>query len=86
VLYEPAIGPLAWLCDEYGIELSTDSAAPVLAVKRRDHKRSGARVGTVDGNVAWWRNHMANIHTSKWYRDPTTLLKAKQLTLFEMAA
>lgn len=30
VLYPPALGRLAWLCDQYEIELSTDSAGPAM--------------------------------------------------------
>lgn len=86
VLYEPAIAPLAWLCHEHGLRLSTDSAAPVLAVTRPDHKRAGVRAPTVAGNVAWWQEHISTIQRSKWYRNPRELLKAKQLPLAIFAA
>jgi hypothetical protein len=43
VLYDRAIAPFAWLCHQFNIELSTDSAAPALAVTRPDPKRAGVR-------------------------------------------
>lgn len=82
VLYEPAIAPLAWLCHQHGLTLSTDSAAPVLAATRSDPKRAGMRAPDLPGNVLWWRTHLANIRQSRWYKDPATLLHPKQLHLW----
>lgn len=75
VLYERAIAPLAWLCHQNGIELSTDSAAPALSVTRPDPKRAGVRAPGLQANVAWWHKHMSQINLSEWYVDPSSLLK-----------
>lgn len=82
VLYERAIAPMAWLCNQYGLQLSTDSVAPITATTRKDLKRSGARAPYWRDNVAWWQTHLANIHRSQWYTDPLSLLKPKQMRLF----
>lgn len=82
VLYEPALGPLLWLCDQHGLRLSTDSSAPLLNCTWKDKKKAGVRVecGKWRCNVAWWQRHLANLRDSRWYQEPD--VKAAQRDLF----
>lgn len=82
VLFEKAIAPMQWICDQHGLILSTDSVGPIKASLGKDLKKAGARRPYWRDNVAWWKNHLANINRSRWYCDPATLIKAKQLPLF----
>ena len=68
VLWEPALGGILWLADQYGITVSTDSTAPLLAAAGKNHVKSGARCPYWRDNVAWWRARLANLRTSRWYR------------------
>lgn len=83
VLYDRAIAPMAWLCDQYGLALSTDSIAPIKGALGKNLKKSGARRPYWRDNVAWWQEHLANIKRSHWYRNPADLLHSRQLSLFE---
>lgn len=91
VLLAQALGPLLWLCDQYDIELSTDSAGP----SRRPAfgvwgyaewvDRDYARVGTdIRGlhrkrHVEQTREWLASFHTTKWYREP--VIEPRQMEL-----
>jgi len=72
VLFEPALGALLYLADNYGLLVSTDSSAPVLACSRGDSKKAGVRApsGYWRDNVAWWVSHLSRLRSSPWYRDP----------------
>lgn len=73
VLWEPALAGLAWLADQYGLCVSTDSTAPIRSVTFHDlkrQKRAGARRPYWRDNVQWWISHLANLRTSRWYREP----------------
>jgi hypothetical protein len=41
------------------------------------------RAPTWRANVAWWQNHLAQLHSSPFYRDPVELLQPRQLALFD---
>jgi hypothetical protein len=83
VLYEKALAPLAYLAHRHGLTVSTDSAAPILAATRANRKKAGMRASSWRANVAWWRNHLAQLYTSPFYRDPADLLRPRQLALFD---
>ena len=78
VLYEPAVAALLWLADQHGIDVSTDSTAPVLAATRGNGRKAGMRAETWRGNVDWWKRRMATMRDSRWY-GPVEM--AQQLTL-----
>lgn len=80
VLYQPAVGGLVWLADRHGLTVSTDSAAPVLACTRRDHKKAGVRVAGWRGNVEHWVRTLADIRESTYYRQPPCVEVARQLS------
>jgi hypothetical protein len=82
VLYEPALAPLLWLCDEHGLRLSTDSSAPILNCTWKNKEKAGVRVacGKWRCNVSWWVNHLANLRQSQFYREPD--VKAAQAVLW----
>lgn len=83
VLYQPALGGLLWLADQYGLSVSTDSTSPILNCTWKDKKKSGARCHYWRDNVAWWIDTLANLRTSEYYREPPTTAPARQLTLLE---
>jgi hypothetical protein len=83
VLYEPAVAALLWLADQYGIEVSTDSTAPVLAATRGNPKKAGMRASGWRQNVAWWQHRMSTMRQSRWYGPVET---ARQLELFATVA
>jgi hypothetical protein len=91
VLYQPALGGMLWLADEYGLNVSTDSTAPVKAClwkcddKTTDayRKKSGTRAesGYWLDNVDWWKNTLSNLRQSKYYKEPPTFELCRQLEL-----
>jgi len=89
VLYSPAIGELLWMCDQYGLELSTDSSGPQVRPCRGDWGYSGWRDNDYQRppteirgierarHVATVREWLANFRQTKFYREPQ--VKGKQL-------
>ncbi len=83
VIYAPATGELQWLCDKYGIEVSTDSAGPSMnpaAFSRwgygdwvnRDYKRPDnpkERGPDRVRHVALTREWLNNLDKTKYYRQ-----------------
>lgn len=67
VLWEPALAAMLWIADQHDITVSTDSTAPLLAATRGNHRKAGARDPYWRGNVEWWRRHLANLRTSRFY-------------------
>lgn len=88
VLYQPALGGLLWLADQHGISVSTDSAAPILALTKYGGNpvKSGARADTWQGNVEWWQATLASMRSSAFYREPPASVSARQLSLFNVGA
>jgi hypothetical protein len=92
VIYAPALGELAWLCDQHGIQLSTDSAGPSTRPafgewgyaewKDRDYVRAPVeRRGEERArHVALTREWLREFHRTAWYREPPA--PAFQLSLF----
>jgi hypothetical protein len=72
VLYLPALGGLLWLADQYGLEVSTDSTAPMLACAFKNRKKSGARAEYWRDNVAWSKAALGNLRedNKEYYREP----------------
>jgi hypothetical protein len=81
VLYQPAIGGLVWLADKYGLTVSNDSAAPILATTRGNSKKAGVRAEGWQANVAWWKHAMHNIRQSPQYRQPPRVEVCRQLVM-----
>jgi hypothetical protein len=82
VLWEPALASLLWLADQFGIAVSTDSTAPVLAATRGNACKAGVRAPGWRQNVAWWQHRLANLRTSRWYGPWDDV---RQLALWEAA-
>lgn len=80
VLYEPALGGLAWLADQIGLTVSTDNAGPILNCTWADKKKSGARFPYWRDNVNYWIQTLANLRTSIYYREPPRSAVARQET------
>lgn len=80
VLYQEALGGLVWEADRYGLTVSTDSTAPVLACTWKDKKKSGARCDYWRDNVAWWINTLAGLRSSQYYKQPPRLEAIRQET------
>lgn len=82
VLFLRALGGLVWLADRYGLTVSTDSTAPVLACTRGNARKAGVRAEGWRANVEWWRETLADLRKSTWYREPAVNSVARQLELF----
>lgn len=73
VLFEPAIGNLLWMCDRYGLTVSTDSKKPLSDCRwntPEQRKQAGARFDNYKQNVDWWVNHLANFRSTPFYQSP----------------
>lgn len=73
VLYEPAIGNILWMCDRYGLTLSTDNKkalADCRCTSPEKRKKAGAREKHYQANLKWWRNHLANFRETPFYQSP----------------
>lgn len=92
VLYQPALGGMLYLADQYGLKVSTDSTAPIKAClwkcddKTTDayRKKSGTRAksGYWLDNCDWWADTLANLRQSEYYKAPPNLEPCRQLDLF----
>jgi hypothetical protein len=81
VLYQPALGGLLWLADQHHITVSTDSTKPVKDCLWKDatsRRKAGARCDNWRENVAWWKNTLANLRESEYYKAPPRLEVARQ--------
>lgn len=83
VLYQPALGGMLWLADRYGLNVSTDSTAPILACTYKNKKKAGVKVasGYWRDNVTWWQNTLASLRQSQYYKEPPDLELCRQLDL-----
>lgn len=77
-LYLPALGGLLWLADQHGLSVSTDSSAPILSCTRGDAKKAGCRASDWRSNVEWWKNTLAGLRSSIYYRQPPRVMAARQ--------
>lgn len=84
VLWEPALAGMLWLADEYGLSVSTDSSAPILACTWKNQAKAGVRVacGRWRCNVGWWRRHLAGLRESRFYRNPLNR-SSEQISFFD---
>lgn len=76
VLYLQALGRLQYICDQYQIQLSTDSCSPMVAARNRNGKYDYWR-----DEVEYWRTLAANIQLHPAYKQPQPSTH-KQLELF----
>lgn len=81
VLYKKALGGLLWLADHYGLTISTDSAAPILACTYPDPKKAGCLAPYWRDNVKLWTASLAELRASQWYRQPPRERPSRQLEL-----
>lgn len=86
VLYLPALGGLLWLCDRYGLNLSTDSTRPILESSWSDSKKAGQHFPYWRDNVAWWKSTLASLRQSRYYTAPPRWWAIRQLSLLEVAS
>lgn len=74
VLYEPAIAPFHWICQQYGLTCSTDSARPIInciTPSPKALKRAGALAAYWKDNVLAWKEKCAVIDKSRWHCQPS---------------
>jgi hypothetical protein len=93
VVFAPALGELLWLCDQFGLSLSTDSAGPQLRPARGEWgymgwRDSGYCQPPVDirgleraRHVQLTRDWLSHLSETKFYREPV-LPAAKQLVMW----
>lgn len=86
VMFEPALGNLLWMCDKYGLTLSTDSRKALSDCrwkKEEDRIKAGARKPYWQDNVKYWKQHLANFRQTPFYRSPhsgsTTKFQSKSI-------
>lgn len=82
VLYLPALGGLLWLADKYGLNVSTDSSAPILSCTRGNLQKAGARASYWRDNVEHWRQTLLALRASIYYRKPPEMWVGRQENLF----
>lgn len=78
VLFLPALGGLAWLADQHGLTVSTDSTAPVLACTWTNWKKAGVRRRYWRDNVRWWIDTLADLRSTPFYKAPPILISSRQ--------
>lgn len=91
VLYAPALGELLWMCDQYGIALSTDSAGPTLKPamgewgymgwRDRSYKRPPVETRGLERtrHVVATREWLGRLRETRYYKEPR--INAVQLAL-----
>lgn len=83
VLWPPALGPLLWLCDALGLTLSTDSSGPVLQTTWKDRVKAGSYAETWEENVAVHQQRLVGLRDTEHYREPSSDVGRRQLTLWQ---
>jgi len=93
VCYAPALGELLWLCDQYGIKLSTDSAGPQIRPARgvwgymgwsdRNYKRPPVETRGLERarHVQATRRWLDGLERTEFYREPEMVSAPCQLSL-----
>ncbi len=66
----PPLQPMLWLCDQYGIELSTDGRSPIANALWQDTNRAGATFPYWRHNLAWVKAEFATLRDSPLYQAP----------------
>jgi len=82
VMWQKPLGGLVWLADRLGLAVSADSKRPGLDCRGGHFAKAGARCERWEDNVVWWKRELANLRTSKWYREPPLTRTSRQLELF----
>lgn len=82
VIYPNALGELLWICNQYGIELSTDSASPAIHPvfgewgfgewRDNSYTRPATDIRGLERarHVAITRAWLDNLHCTKWHKPP----------------
>jgi len=82
VLYAPALGNLLWLCDQYGIKLSTDSTGPTVRPARgvwgymgwvdKTYKRPPVEIRGLERarHVQAVKSWLSNFRGLEFYKEP----------------
>ncbi|MEC4804091.1 MAG: hypothetical protein SAJ72_07500 [Jaaginema sp. PMC 1080.18] len=73
------LGSLLWLCDRYGLSLTTDSRSPIARALRRDKPKAGALHPYWRYNLALERAFLARLRQLPPYKPPPP----RQLRLFD---
>jgi hypothetical protein len=66
----PPLQPLLWVCDQYGIALSTDGRSPISNALWKDSSRAGATFSYWRHNLAWVKAEFATLRSSSLYQSP----------------
>lgn len=79
VTWHKALGGLLWLCDQHGLELSTDSSQPVRSAVFDHGLRGGEAIGKF---VEQRRQELADLRSTKYYKEPPDGKLTRQLSFF----
>lgn len=84
VMWRPALGGLVWLADKHRLAVSTDSAkaASDCTWRTASWSQTGRKCETWEDNVKWWKDALANLRSSVFYREPPNGRSDRQLSLF----
>lgn len=86
--FYPPLVSLLWLCDCYGIKVSTDSRSLIGNALWKDWRRAGATLPYWRHNLAWVKAEIATLRDTESYQKTSfaTLETKTQLSLFEEVA
>lgn len=84
VLWTVPLGGLLWLADQHGLTVSTDSKGPIAQTLWKDTTKAKPRMPYWRDNVAWWRNELATLRTSEYYKEPPLLDAVRQHDMFDL--
>lgn len=78
----PPLPPLLWLCDRYGISLSTDGRSPIgNALWKDGWQKAGATFGYWRHNLAWVKAELGTLRDSPQYQAPPGYPEPVTITL-----
>jgi hypothetical protein len=70
VMWAAPLGGLLWLADQHGLTVSTDSKKAAMDCTWKDLKKAGAKRDTWEANCEYFRHKLANLRSSRHYREP----------------
>lgn len=86
VMWQTALGGLVWLADRHRLTVSTDSKKAAMDCTWKDLKKAGALADTWEENVRLWKEKLATLRHSEFYREPPMGRAYRQPDLFSGAA
>jgi hypothetical protein len=89
VMWPKALGGLVWLADRERLTVSTDSKKAISDCTYKSEanaKRAGRKCPLWRDNVKWWKDTLAGLRRSPFYREPPLTRTSRQGSLFDLEA